>query len=754
MNLNRFQYVNIPILFFLLILLGAILNSCSQETNSWAGRTYHDLLARDNPHFLARERMKELEVKVYDMKKDDYNTILHPVPPFDTLKTKTLNTQLDDIIKKSSIPVRRHKNSKYVDHSYILIGRCRMYKGEFKLGVDTYKYVNAQSKQEHARQESLVYLMRAYMAWNQFDNAKTVCDFLDKQKLNEHNKALFYITKAEYLRYFEQYEEMIPLLKEAAPEMKKRDLRSRMYFILGQLYQQSGNDTAAYKEYKKVIKLNPPYEMLFISRLNLYQVAALTSDKDTKKIKQYYEKLLKDSKNLEYKDKIYYEMAMFEYKQHNLYKAISYLKESAKANTTGGYQKGLSFLKLAEIYYEKLEDYENAALYYDSTAANFDKKDKRYPLIMKREKVLDEFVKHLRTIKREDSLLKVSMMDTLALKSLIDTLVAKEQYEYMQKQIALRKKKAQADEDALNPSSKLTNPINNSSSNDPNAPPQWYFGNPEAIQAGTNDFIQKWGKRKLEDHWRRSKKDAVMDFGNNSKYQDSLDQANADAEVKRNYIAPLKVDRNKYLKDIPFTSVQKDTANARIEHALFMVASIYNHKLDEPDRAIRTYENILKRYPESKHIPEVLYNLYLIYRDRKDNKYNTYKDILLDKYPNSIYAKLIRNPNYYRDNRIAEKEAEKEYKEVFELYKNGTYHESDSVANVLIKKYPESNITDKLAYIKLLCKLKSEGPSDELLDQLNAFKIAFPESPLVANTSEIIETIEKIKPLIVPKNPQ
>ena len=91
---------------------------------------------------------------------------------------------------------------------------------------------------------------------------------------------------------------------------------------------------------------------------------------------------------------------------------------------------------------------------------------------------------------------------------------------------------------------------------------------------------------------------------------------------------------------------------------------------------------------------------------------------------------------------------------MFELYKNGTYHESDSVANVLIKKYPESNITDKLAYIKLLCKLKSEGPSDELLDQLNAFKIAFPESPLVANTSEIIETIEKIKPLIVPKNPQ
>jgi len=742
MNLYFHRYFQVPFLFLLLLIIGSILNSCSQDNNSWAGRTYHDLLARDNPHFLARERMKELEVKVYDMKKDNYNSILHPIPPFDTLKTKSLQKDLDDIIKKSSIPVRRHRNSKFVDHSYILIGRCRMYKGEFKLGVDTYKYVNAQSKQEHARHEALIYLIRAYMAWNQYDNAKSVVDFLDKEKLNEKNKTDYYITKAEYLRHFEEYKEMIPLLKEAAPKLKKKDQQSRMYFILGQLYQEAGNDTAAYKAYRKTVKLNPPYEMLFISRLNMYQVASLTSDRDTKKIKQYFAKLLKDSKNADFKDKIYYEMGMFEYKQGNLYEAISNYKKSVKANTSGGYQKGLSFLKLAEIYYERLEDYENAALYYDSTAASLDKTDKRYPLVMKREKVLDEFVIYLKTIKREDSLLRLANMDSVSLNKVIDTLVAKEQDEYMSQQIALRKKKAQDAENALKPSDKLF-ANNSNNNNDPNAPPQWYFGIPDAVQQGSNMYIQLWGKRKLEDHWRRAKKEVVMDFGKSNVNQDSIDQADAEEEKQRNYIAPLKVDRSKYLKDIPFTDKQKANSNALIEEALYQVATIYNHKLDEPDRAIRTYEILLKRYPSSKYVPEVLYNLYLIYKDRNDSKYITYKDILLKDYPHSIYAKLILNPNYYRDSRIANKQAEKEYKEVFQLYKNKTYHESDSVANILLAKYPESDISDKLIYVKLLCKLKTKGPTPALMHELEEFKTSFPESPLIPEATDLIQTLEK-----------
>jgi tetratricopeptide (TPR) repeat protein len=738
MNTNKHR-ISTPFTFFLLLIaVGVTSISCSQESNSFVARTYHNLLARDNSFFLARERMKLVEVKVYEQTEDNYNLILHPIPPLDTNKTKALASQLDDIIKKASIPIRRHKNSDYVDDSYILVGRCRMYKGQFKMGMDTYKYMNANGKDDNDKIEGLVYLMRAYIAANQYDNAKTVSDYIEKQTLTVKNKALFNVTKAEYLRTFERYDEMIPLLEEAAPLQKKRDIRSRMYFILGQIYQLNGNDTLAYKNYHKVVKSNPPYEMLFISKLNLYQVTNIKDEASKKKLNKYYAKLLKDLKNEEYKDKIYYEMALFEYKQNNKPKAIEYLKKSSQAGKSGGYQKGFTFLKLAEIYYDDLEDYENAAAYYDSTAATFNKKDKRYPLISKREKVLDEFVKHINTIKRQDSLLAVAKLDTVALNNLIDSIIAKEQAAYKAKQLALKKQRENAANATETPLGAIIN-------NDPNAV-SWYFSNATAVQSGQMEFSRKWGTRKLQDHWRRSKKEAIVDFDADAPSDSSgtkKDSIQID-EREKSDITTLKIDRKKYFVDIPYTDKQKAEANKKIEDAYFNVANIYNFKLDEKDRAIRTYNKLLERYTETEYEPEVWYNLYLIYKDRKDTKkVEYYKDLLFTKHPNSIYSKLIRNPNYYRDTKIANKLAEVDYRTVYELYKSNKFFTADSVASSVIAKYPDSDILDKLTYIKILCKIKAGEPAEKTQTEIKAFVEQFPESELLPLVNDLSKALEK-----------
>ena len=34
----------------------------------------------------------------------------------------------------------------------------------------------------------------------------------------------------------------------------------------------------------------------------------------------------------------------------------------------------------------------------------------------------------------------------------------------------------------------------------------WYFDNPNTLSFGFSEFNRKWGKRKLEDDWRRSDK--------------------------------------------------------------------------------------------------------------------------------------------------------------------------------------------------------------------------------------------------------
>jgi tetratricopeptide (TPR) repeat protein len=706
--------------------------SCSQESNSFISKGYHNLTARDNSFFLARERMKEVEKKVYDMRIDDYNQILHPTPPFDTNKTKSLDGQMEDIIKKASIPIRRHKNSMYVDDSYLLIGRCRMYKGQYRLGLETFKFVNTTSEEPKDKQQALIQLMRAYMAYEDYDKAWIACNELDKDTLDKHNVALFNLTKAELLYRQERWDEMLPVLESVVNQIKIRDIKSRTYFIIGQLYQAKGNDTAAYKAYKKVTKLNPPYEFLFYSKLYMNQTKGYNKAEDIEKINKYYHRLLLDIKNKEYKDKIYFEMALFEYKQKNYNKAVEYYQLSIKESKSPP-QKSLSYYKLASMYYDDLEDFENAQIYYDSCAAIFNKKDKRYPLIAKREKVLDEFVKHLKIYKREDSLLKVAALPEQQREALIDSMIVAEKRAYRKQQEDKKAAEKKAAEIVFNQDKFINLDPNNAT---------WYFNNPTAIKNGMVDFERKWGKRKLEDNWRRATKDLVIDESK-PLIKDTSKTVVEKQKEKADEIPDLEIDRSKYTKNIPLTPAMKDTSNARIEKALYNIANIYNHKLDEDSRAEKTYLQLLARYPNSPYEAEILYNLYLLNQTKNTANAEVYKNRLLNEHPHSIYAKLIKNPNYYQDHKKENQIAEREYKAVYNSFTLKQYKQCDSAATDLLTKYPESSVADKLSYLKIMCRMKTVGPDSIVVQSLDAFIVNYPESEIVKQAKELRSTITK-----------
>ena len=42
---------------------------------------------------------------------------------------------------------------------------------------------------------------------------------------------------------------------------------------------------------------------------------------------------------------------------------------------------------------------------------------------------------------------------------------------------------------------------------------KWYFYNPSTLSFGLSEFRKKWGKRKLEDNWRRSDKGVLNELG-------------------------------------------------------------------------------------------------------------------------------------------------------------------------------------------------------------------------------------------------
>jgi len=79
------------------------------------------MTARYNAYYYGNERIKEIKQIVENSGKNNFNDILLVRPVFDTTLASSYKTQTEDCIKKASLAIQLHKNSKWVADSYILL---------------------------------------------------------------------------------------------------------------------------------------------------------------------------------------------------------------------------------------------------------------------------------------------------------------------------------------------------------------------------------------------------------------------------------------------------------------------------------------------------------------------------------------------------------------------------------------------------------------------------------------------------------
>ncbi|MFL5730936.1 MAG: hypothetical protein ACJ75J_15720, partial [Cytophagaceae bacterium] len=150
-------------IFLLFLLLTGILYSCSQYKNTFVSKNFHNTTARYNAYFLAREKMKEVEFKINQASVDDYNKVLPVYPVIQDGTKSTIKPSLDDVIKKAALIHEKHKNSNWLDDSFVIIGKSEFYKGEYPNAIEFFKYVNTISKDPAPRHAALILLMRTFI---------------------------------------------------------------------------------------------------------------------------------------------------------------------------------------------------------------------------------------------------------------------------------------------------------------------------------------------------------------------------------------------------------------------------------------------------------------------------------------------------------------------------------------------------------------------------------------------------------------
>jgi tetratricopeptide (TPR) repeat protein len=729
-NIRKYRHF----IFGLLLAIAA----CSPENSGVVGYSYHNITAKYNAYFIANEKLDEVLLEIEVAHKNNFNRVLKVKAPIDTTIANANEEKLEDVIKKASIAIQRHKVSKWVDDSYILVGITRMLNQEYEESIETLKYVNVNSENEQTRHEALTYLIRTFTEYGELNNALAVIDYLNRQKLSNTNKRRLYLQAAHYYQITNDPNNLIKYLSAAIELMKNGPDKAKNHFILGQLFQKSKLDAFAYENYQEVLSNRPPYELSFYARLNMAQVTELSKGEDIKKIRKYFEQLLKDGKNVEFKDKIYYEMAEFELKQGNIKSAIPHYKSSIKNSINNERQKSFSYHKLGLLYFDKLKEYPLAQAYYDSAFQIMPKDEEVYPQVETRQSVLSDFIKQINTINENDSLLTLAKMDSTSL----DELFLKQRTDRLalEAEEAKRKKRAAR--------IKNTNTTVNSFSTEPNLQTNtapgggFYFYDLSTVAQGRNTFKRTWGDRSLQDDW-RTKRNQLFEEETDVQVENNSPNAQQDLAEEIPEEELISRERKEFFNSIPMEKEEQQVLHNQMEVAYYKLGNIYNFDLQEKKEAIAAYETLLNQYPSTEYRAEILYLLYIYYEDKEEDKAKSFADELLEKFPETIFAKLIENPNYQEESNLASAKVKVIYEKAYRLYLIEDFKEATKEINEGLNNFPENDFEDNLKLLEALILGRTDGKTTYKF-KLQNFLENYPESELYDFAKNLLAAIDNL----------
>jgi tetratricopeptide (TPR) repeat protein len=714
-------YSAVKQLKFLLLALIIIMAGCSLEKESGFNRAMQNLTAHFNVLFNAKEILRLKQQSYAEAFVDNYNEFLSVYP--DTIaQSQTPDKDIELAQAKANTIISVKEQSKYLGDAYLVLGKSNFLAANYFNAVEYFTYVIRTFPKRHdLLMEALVWKARSQMYLNQLPLAKLA---LDSAILNinpkKHQPADVFAAKLQYDINVQDYTDAEQMAKKAIKYTHDKSEELRWTFILAQVLEVNKEPGDAFKNYTIISKSNASFEMAFNASLNMIRIEDTRNGVKLSRIDRLLS-LLKDPNNNEFKDQIYYQVAMFYVADKNTDNAIKYYKLSVRYSLRNQTQKGLSYLRLAEINFKVKADYVTAKKYYDSTLTSLPLNYAGYAIIQKTGNNLALLADRLQIITREDTLQALAKMDEKTRLVLIDRMV--------NDHVLQQQAQANATAANLNNSNNNTSGLPGATSNNSS----FYFYNTNAVSQGLSDFKQRWGNRKLEDNWRRSNKSSADQTNNASAGIAGSVDPDAPAgtsPIGKKSTATAGNFRQELIKSLPLTPDLVAQSNLRIYNANVDIGNFYRDILDDKKEAINTYEYVLLHFPNDPNKPAIYYNLYRLYSDLDKAKSDRYKNILLKDYADTPFAKIISDPDYAKKLNDADAGFTQAYNEVFDLYDHKKYKEVIAAIPNLIKQYPANKFASQLSYLQTIAAGHGEnlGP---FRDSLQAIIKRYPDDKLI-----------------------
>ena len=769
-------------LFFIIFFtVMACLTSCSLKKNTASTRNYTAFITKYNIYYNGDTHYKETLAEMEKTYEDDYTSLVltHPAQAHTNEKatkpsgdfTRSIEKaqkaiQLRSIKKKPKKKsgkrndpeykewLKRDEYNPFLHNAWMMMGRSQFMNGDFLGSASTFFYISKHfTWLPETVTESKLWQARSYCTMDWLYECEVIITRIKQEELTTKNlKFLYNVTYADFLIRSEKYADAVTYLREAV-KLTSGAQKTRLNFLLGQILSRIGAKAEAYKAFDAAGKWSgASYRTKFNARIKQSEVY---EGEDITKEVSALKRMARYARNKEYLDQIYYAIANLYLSKNDTTQAVKYYELAAEKSTRNGIDKAISQITLGELYFA-MHKYDKAQPCYAEAVPLLPETYPNYKLLKKRSDVLDELAVYSQNVVLQDSLLYLSTLDKIQQLDIISVIIEE-----------LKKKEKEAEEEAKRESYLAERAAEGTGLKDNGSTPtqftlnsdkSWYFYNTSAKNAGKTEFQKKWGRRKLEDDWRRRNK-ASFDFndfeensgdseGNPQEQTEEMNDTTANP-VDEKAAKEREAKENDphfpeyYLKQIPATDEERATSNEIIQEGLFNMAVILKDKLEDFSASLEEFDRLMTRYPENDYKLDVYYNIYLMFM-RKGNTSlaNRYRQMIVTEFPDSPYGIAMRDPNYIENLKVMEQRQEQIYADAYSAYLEDRNSEVHAAYELMMEQFATSKLMPKFMFIDALAYVTENNP-DMFRDRLKTMLEKYPETDVTPIASAYLSGLAK-----------
>ena len=746
---NMMRFIKITGVFALLL---GFIAGCSTEKNTLLSRSYHGMTAHYNGYYNANELIRTSMDTYRSSSKENFYEIL-PIelvpnneevigmyPAIDTAITKCTKVITNHSMPSNDRPAsKKDEYNRWIDENWTTVGIASYYRRDYEGAMKSFEFVRKFYSNDPTLFIGELWMAKTNIALGDYTKAKFNLDNLDKaikeEKIRKTNQSKsskkkknkaddfakfpkkimfdFEKTKADLALIKNEPKKAIKYLEESLNYKAVKKEKTRVHFILGQLYEQQGTNEKAINHYSKVLKGNAPFEMSFNARL---KKAFLGSGEKTKKA---LNKMLKDAKNAKFKDQIYYALGGIVLKKGDEEKAIEYFHSSAFYSVSNTRQKGMAYEILADMRFAKRE-YVPAQKYYDSCAAVITNDYPNAESIRGKAGDLASLVIAVETVNYEDSVQRIAQLSNSEREKFLKNYIKqiKEEEQRQKEKDAERLRQLQANENLFAQTGSGS---------------KWYWNNAKSRAEGYDEFRKLWGERENEDDWRRSEKTVLSTFQGIEGEVENIDSLILEEEG-------LTVEG--LLKELPLSDSAMMASNKRLLEAHYNAGIIYKEQLSENKIAKQEFNSVLNKKIENEHNLLSAFQLYKINEKSNASEAAKNKDYIFKNYPNSDYANYLKDPDYFIKKKERDILAEQEYVTVLDRYRRGQFYLVMSKSNIVIKSEKDNVYRSKHMLLKAMSQGQISENKELMVPVLDSLIAEYPGTEESIRAQEMLDIIK------------